>query len=39
MAEIGKGFLGDICKKLGVPAWVAVAGAGLAVWWFWLRKK
>jgi len=38
MAEIGKGFLGDICTKLGLPAW-AVIGGGLLIWYYWLRKK
>jgi len=39
MIETGKGYFGELCRKLGLPVWLVLAGAGILAWWYLKRKK
>lgn len=39
MIETGKGYLGNLCKQLGLPVWVVLAAAGFVFYrYFWGKK-
>jgi len=38
MAEVGKGYLGSLCERLGLPAWALIGLVGLGLYLL-LRKK
>jgi len=38
MAELGKGYFGEICQKLGVPAWILAGVIGYFLYKYFGKK-